>query len=241
MDDDKEKDDLLDQIPPEKDPNLDYSLRKVRSPQEAEAIVMALAEKGIPAQMILDGGIMDPIFIGNTPQNKYEILVQEDDKVAADKIFWELAEASIKEIPKDYHLYQYSDTELKQILVESIDWNELDVLLAEKILRDRNVELNFTEIDKSREDRKKQLAEPQSGQEAWIVIGYIFTLLGGFVGLLLGYSFWKAKKRMPDGEKTYAYSASVRTHGKIIFFIALITVTISASLLFVFSAIRAAV
>lgn len=212
----------LDQLPPEKKAKLTFSLRKVRSLEEAESIVVALDAKGIPAEMILDGGIVDPIFIGSTPSNKYEILVREEDKESADVIFWQWAQDAIDQIPKTYHLYDYSSAELTQILVESTEWNELDVLLAEKILRDRKVDINLGEIEQHRVARKKKLAEPQNGQTAWIVIGYIFAVLGGFIGMLLGYSLWKARKRMPDGEKMPAYTEDVRNHGKIIFFIALV-------------------
>ncbi len=239
MEHEEKKDDILDQLTPEKKVGLTFSLRKVSSLDEAESIVHALDLKGIPAEMILDGGIVDPIFIGDTPSNKYEILVKEEDKEDADKIFWEWAEESIRQIPENYHLFEYSNSELKQILVESTEWNELDVLLAEKILRDRKVEIDRSEIDENREQRKQDMAKPQSGQEGWIVIGYIFALLGGFVGLLLGYSLWKAKKRMPDGEKTYAYAAPVRKHGQIIFFIALAFFTLSTLILILQSVQRA--
>lgn len=229
--DDSRENEILDQLSPEKEVKLTYSLRKVRSLDEAESIIHALDLKGIPAEMNLDGGIVDPIFIGGTPSNKYEILVKEEDKEDANAIFWEWAQEAISQIPKDYYLFEYSNSELKTILIESTEWNELDVLLAEKILRDRDVAIDVSEIDAKRNDRKKEMAQPQSGQEGWILIGYIFSFIGGFVGLLLGYSLWKAKKRLPDGEKTPAYASNVRTHGKIIFFISLVFFTLSAILL----------
>lgn len=228
MENEEEKEEILDQIPAESDKNLTHSLRKVRSLSEAESIMHALDLKGIQAKMLLDGGIVDPIFIGNAPQNKYEILVHEDDRQEAESIFWEWAQEVISEIPEDYHLFEYSDQDLIQILVESTEWNELDVLLAEKILRDRKVPVNFDEIDNNREQRKQELAKPQSGQTGWIVIGYLFAFLFGFVGMLLGYSLWKAKKRSPDGDKSYAYADAVRVHGKIIFFISIISFALFA-------------
>ncbi|MDB3907327.1 hypothetical protein N9355_07630 [Crocinitomicaceae bacterium] len=85
--DDSRENEILDQLSPEKEVKLTYSLRKVRSLDEAESIIHALDLKGIPAEMNLDGGIVDPIFIGGTPSNKYEILVKEEDKEDANAIF----------------------------------------------------------------------------------------------------------------------------------------------------------
>ena len=199
-----------------------YSLRKVSSVDEANIIIERLAERGIEATLSVDSGIVDPIFIGNSPSNKYEILVRSEDKNDADVIFWEWAKETVDHISSDYYLFEYSDEELEKILIESSEWNELDVLLAEKILKDRNVTVDAEAIKVGRNNRKQELANPESGQTPWIIVGYILALLGGLFGMLIGHSLWKASKRMPDGEKVPAYNIHVQNHGRNIFFIALV-------------------
>jgi len=203
-----------------------YSLRKVSSIDEANAILERLNEKDIEAEISVDSGIVDPIFIGNAPSNNYEILINAADKDSADAIFWQWANETIDQIDTDYYLFDFSNDELKKVLIEASEWNELDVLLAEKILKDRKVSIDNEDIAANRDSRRKQLAKPESGQLVWIILGYISACLGGLFGMLIGHSLWKATKRMPDGEKVPAYDQNVQNHGKNIFFIALIIFTL---------------
>ena len=56
----------------------------------------------------------------------------------------------------------------------------------------------------------------------WIIFGYVAALIGGFIGILLGYSLWLSKKKLPNGSKVPAYNEEIRKHGRIIFYLGII-------------------
>jgi len=78
-----------------------------------------------------------------------------------------------------------------------------------------------------RQKRLEDLAQPDKRQIPWIIAGYIFSLLGGFLGLIIGWSLWKMKKTLPNGEKVYAFMNIDRMHGKLIFLIGIIILPIA--------------
>ena len=101
-------------------------------------------------------------------------------------------------------------------------WGKFDYLLAQKILIDRGEVISNEQLMAFRQKRLEDLAQPDKRQIPWIIAGYIFSLLGGFLGLIIGWSLWKIKKTLPNGEKVYAFMYHDRVHGKIIFLIGII-------------------
>ncbi len=201
--------------------NLNFAIRTLGSIEEAHEIKELLEKEGIPSKVTEARSGLAPIFVGSELTNKFELLIDESNAEAANSLFLSWAKSSLSDIPEDYYLFQFNDDELKKVLTEVSEWSELDVLLAEQILRDRNVAINETQIKQNQEERIEELKKPESGQEVWIVLGYITAILGGLFGAMLGYALWQAKKRLPDGRKVFAYDTSVRTHGQIIFFISI--------------------
>jgi len=59
----------------------------------------------------------------------------------------------------------------------------------------------------------------QQGQPGgWRVpVGYVFALLGGLIGIVLGGQLWRGKIAGPQGFKVPRFDESARFHGKIIF------------------------
>ncbi|GAB5418968.1 MAG: hypothetical protein Crog4KO_00510 [Crocinitomicaceae bacterium] len=201
--------------------NLNFTIRTFATNGEAHEIQKLLEKEGIPSKVSEARSGLAPIFVGNELNNKFELLIDQNDADRANELFMEWAKSTLDTIPEDYYLYDFSDDELKKVLAEVSEWSELDVLLAKKILLDRKVEIDETQIKQNQEERIEELQKPESGQEVWIVLGYILSLLGGLFGAILGYALWQAKKRLPDGSKVFAYDSSARTHGQIIFFISI--------------------
>jgi len=77
-------------------------------------------------------------------------------------------------------------------------------------------------LNSLKNERLKHLAKPEENQKPWIIAGYLFSILGGFLGLIIGYFLWTAKKTLPNGKKVYSYSKKDRKHGKYIFYIGLL-------------------
>lgn len=73
-----------------------------------------------------------------------------------------------------------------------------------------------------KKERLQILAKPEEPQKSWITVGYIFSILGGFLGIIIGYLLWTSKKTLPNGERIYSYNENDRKHGKTIFILGLI-------------------
>ena len=74
--------------------------------------------------------------------------------------------------------------------------------------------------------RIEDLAKPESNQKLWIWFGYAAALVGGLLGIIIGHLLWKGKKTLPDKTQVYTYSESDRKHGKIIFYIGILMLTL---------------
>jgi len=53
-----------------------------------------------------------------------------------------------------------------------------------------------------------------------LVAGYVFSLLGGLIGLAIGSQVWRGKVNTPSGEKAFKYDESSRRHGRVMVFLA---------------------
>ena len=196
-----------------------FSLRKVATENEAKDLIKLLNQAGVNASLKKDSADLDEVLQGHGSTNKYEILIKEEDREIAESTLISDASKYLNGISDDHYLFEFSDSELIDILIKKDEWNELDVLLSEKILQDRKVEIDQVAINKKREQYTAELKSPEGGQQGWIIVGYISAILGGFLALIIGYFIWQAKNSLPNGEKVYAYNETVRKHGLIIFVI----------------------
>ena len=124
-------------------------------------------------------------------------------------------------------MFDFTNEELYDILLKSDEWNKFDYILAQKILKEREKPIDEDLIESLKKQRIEELARPEGNQKPWIIAGYLFALLGGFLGIIIGYFLWTSKKTLPNGQKVYSYSKKDRTQEKYIFFVAIIIFPIS--------------
>ncbi|MFY8036838.1 MAG: hypothetical protein ACOVMQ_06705, partial [Cyclobacteriaceae bacterium] len=122
-------------------------------------------------------------------------------------------EQASRDIEKDYYLYSFTDEELFDLISKQDEWSEMDFYLAKKILTERGKDVSESTIQLLKQQRLTTLSKPDETPKAWIYGGYFFAFLGGFLGILIGYSFWISKKIVPNGTKVPMYSNEVRLHG----------------------------
>ncbi|WP_010516976.1 hypothetical protein [Croceivirga radicis] len=196
---------------------------------EAQAIELKelLEENGIKSVLADNIPPVDVTFSGNTLEHQYEIRIKQSDFKKAEKFLEKQAENLIDEVDKDYYLFEFSDEELYDILLKSDEWNEFDYTLAQKILTQRGKSVDKDLLNSLKKQRLEQLAKPEESQKAWIMADYIFAVLGGLLGILIGYFLWTAKKTLPNGQKVFSYSDKDRKQGKVIFIIALVIFPVS--------------
>lgn len=174
---------------------------------------------------------IDITFSGSTLQNQYEIQIDSSDFEKAEAILEKETEIMLDKIDKDYYLLSYSNEELYEVILNSDEWNVFDYKLAQKLLADRGKTIDPEMLASLKKERLKILAKPEENQKPWIIAGYIFSLLGGGIGIIIGYSLWKSKKTLPNGERIHSYNDQDRKNGKRIFLISIIIFPLS----FIFS------
>ncbi len=203
--------------------NENYSVfRKYPTLQQVKDLERLLNQNNIATEIADNIPPVDSSFSGSTLQNQYEIKIQLTDFEKAEKILDENAENLIEEVDKDHYLFSFTDDELYEILLKADEWNEFDYKLAQKILIQRGKSVDTELLKALKKQRIELLAKPEENQKSWIIAGYVFAVLGGFLGILIGYSLWTSKKSLPNGQKVYSYDEKDRVHGKNIFYIGLI-------------------
>lgn len=198
---------------------------------QAKELEMLLNKNNIKTLLTDNIAPIDITFSGNTLQNQYEVKIDSSDFQNAENILEKEAENLLDTIDKDYYLLSFSNEELYEIILNSDEWNVFDYKLAQKILSERGKTVDPEMLASLKKERLKFLAKPEENQKPWIIAGYIFSLLGGGIGIIIGYSLWKSKKTLPNGERVYSYNDQDRKSGKRIFLMSIIIFPLS----FIFS------
>lgn len=210
--------------------NQDFSLFKsLPTAEQANELKSLLNQNGIETVMDDNRAPFDITFSGSTVQDKYEVIIKKADFEKAESLLEKQAQETIQNINKNHYLFEFSNEELYEILLKPDEWNSLDYSLAQKILTDRGKSIDIDLLNSLKNERIKDLSKPEEGQLGWVVAGYFFSILGGFLGLIIGYFLWTSKKTLPNGEKVYNYTEKDRKHGKTIFLIGLIVLPILLS------------
>jgi hypothetical protein len=196
--------------------------RKYPTLEQAKELETLLNKHNIDTNIVDNIASVDSNFTGSSLQNQYEVKILLADFEKAEKILDENAEKLIDQIPEDHYLFGFTDTELYEILLKSDEWSELDYKLAQKILTQRGKSIDPDLLKGLKKQRLELLAQPEGNQKPWIFAGYTFALIGGLLGILIGYLLWTSKKSLPNGQRVYSYSEKDRTHGKTILYIGLI-------------------
>ena len=207
----------------------EYSIfRTFSNFEQVSELQNALNENGIETIIDDNSPPVDVTFsVGAQITDKIEIRIKPGDFKRAEEILEKLVEQNLNDLDPEYYLFDFTNEELYDILLKSDEWNKFDYILAQKILKEREKPIDEDLIESLKKQRIEELARPEGNQKPWIIAGYLFALLGGFLGIIIGYFLWTSKKTLPNGQKVYSYSKKDRTQGKYIFFVAIIIFPIS--------------
>lgn len=181
--------------------------------ERVEALTTLLQEQGIEFKVTEDRSSLDSLYGGDRPTHYYLNLKQADFE-RANALLFSIGEKEMDLVGKDHYLYTFTDEELFEVLSKPDEWNELDFNLSKRILKERGKEINDDTIDLLRKQRIKDLAQPDESHTTWIYAGYIMAILGGILGVFIGWHLTSFKKTLPNGQRVYGHSESDRRHGR---------------------------
>jgi len=195
------------------------TIRKYPHVELANDIIQTLTANEISYKLIDNSPSVNITFSGDTLQNEVELKIKQSDFETVNKLLDKEAKSNLDQVEQDYYLFDFSDEELFEIILKHDEWSALDYQLAKRILEQRGNSVNEQLISNLKKQRIQDLSKPESSQIVWVTFGYISAILGGLIGMFIGWYLWSFKKTLPDGQKVNAYSARDQKHGKAIFFI----------------------
>ena len=192
--------------------------RTIFDRNQAIALKQLLENEGVAVELSDSVSGFNRIYLGAGVDRSFAIQIKGEDFNKAEAILKKDSEAALSDVEDDYYLFQFTNEELLDILNKPDEWNSFDVLLSEKLLKERGQDsaVNSEEIEK---DRLNILAVPSDASEM-IVLGYVFALVTeNILGALIGVLLWSLKKTLPDGTTVHRYATADRNQGIVIFIV----------------------
>jgi hypothetical protein len=170
----------------------------------------------------------DPTYSFNEAAvTQYAVKIKSEDFEKVNQLLKDDENEDVTEIGKDYYLYSFTDDELMEVITKADEWSPFDVVLARKLLAEKGKNLTDEAISAINEKRIEALKVPEPPQTYWIVIGYIGALIGGLLGIFIGWYLTTYKKTLPNGERVYEYNEKDRKQGRVIFYIGIVVLTVA--------------
>ena len=203
--------------------------RSFYTEDEAISLLEFFKEKGIDGSIVKYRPIVDKIYVGVNYHREFQVRIKSYEFNKANEILDRHINQNLSEIGEDYYLHSFTDNELLEIIEKPDEWNNQDIIISKKILRDRGVTISDDEVSEKKIARIKKLEKPEREDGLFIILGYFFSVFFGFFGIGIGLLIRNAKKTLPDGRKVFLYDNKTRDHGKNILIIGL---SITALVLF---------
>ncbi len=124
---------------------------------------------------------------------------------------------------ENHYFTSYSTQELYEVIQRQDEWSDFDLEMAVKFLKKRGQDVSDKRFEELKAIRNKELAEPDEPWKYYLITGYICALMGGFLGILIGFSLYNSKKEVPENRKVFRFSPENRKHGLVIMILALVS------------------
>ena len=190
------------------------TFRQYNSAEEAAAIVAKLEAVGIQGLLSDNQPAFDATFAYNSAQRLYTLSLSPSDKQRAEALLAQWAEVEAQYVDPDHYLLTFTVDELYDVLRHPAEWDILDVKIATRLLRERGHKVTDSDLAQLRAQETAALAQSVPVGWVWLVNGYLFAMMGGAFGILIGYFIRNAHKTLPDGSKVWLHPESDRRHGK---------------------------
>jgi hypothetical protein len=201
--------------------------REFNDQEGADALADVLITNEISFEVAHDRDSLDALYGDRHLRQRFYIKLKQEDFAKADKILLRESAQHLDTVSSDHYLFSFTDDELFDIVSKPDEWNEFDYVLARKILKDRGKDINTETAELLKKQRIRDLNKKEEGQGTWIFAGYLFALLGGLLGIFIGWHLSTFQKTLPDGRQFYAYTDRDRRHGRRILIIGLVMLVVT--------------
>ncbi|MBP7555153.1 MAG: hypothetical protein KA821_02735 [Chitinophagaceae bacterium] len=179
-----------------------------------------LKENNIEFVVEKSKALLDAGFVDTSIEQRIHIKLKPQDFKKANQVLEDYYKAQLNNIDPDYYLLSFSDEELNDVIARPDEWGHFDYQLALKLLKERGHEIEEDRLAKLKEERIKDLAQPEKAGGWLLFFGYCFIPFGVIVGFLIGRHLFYSKKILPNGQLVFSYRERDRKHGNTIMIIA---------------------
>ena len=127
---------------------------------------------------------------------------------------------------EEHYLDSYKDYELIEVISMPKDWDKFDLEYAKKLIKKRGIVVDEEIIEKAKLKQENELKEPTKAKAVIILVGYLFSLMGGWIGLVIALHLKYKKNKIEGHENIFYYDEKSRSHGDSMLIIAIIWVLI---------------
>lgn len=189
------------------------TFRSYETEDEATTAQTLLNRNNIPNVLSEERALLDSTMIGQQFDAPYRVKVPAEHFSKAEQVLRTSVDISGIDVEPDYYLLSFSTEELKEVIEKKDEWGAYDYALALKLLKEKGITFTATDLEQLHKKRIEVLAAPENGVSIWMLIGYLSALLGGAMGIFIGFILMRARKTLPDGSRAFIYNDRSRAHG----------------------------
>ncbi|RMG71810.1 MAG: hypothetical protein D6722_06250 [Bacteroidetes bacterium] len=188
---------------------------------EARETLRLLEQADIPFVVEDLNADFDPFFAFNKVGAKVFIKVAQSDFPRARQALLRAAALYQGRVSPEHYLHDFSREELREVVYRQDEWSVEDVLMAQQLLRERGEEMDEAALAAAWQARLQEIRQPQAGDREGLRIGWLLSLIGGLLGVFIGYNYWQLRKYDPEGQPFWVYDAATRRQGHYMMYLGL--------------------
>lgn len=163
----------------------------------------------------------------NKATKTFMLMLNPKDFEQANALLELKAAFDIDQINASHPFFSFSNDELSDVVMNYDEWNPTDVKLAKHLLAKDKIAISDAQINAFKKGKEAEMRKPEKSDRVTILIGYVFSLTGGIIGLAISLFLINSKKTLPSGEKIYTYCESDRKHALVMLSISCIVFAFS--------------
>ena len=208
--------------------------QRFSDPALADELKDKLEGYGITATVVKDAPLLDEVWIGSSSQQDYYVKIAGNDFVKAHTMLEDYYSKEMESVDPSYYLFEFSDTELQDIISNPQEWGPLDYQLAKKLLTEKGIAIPESKSSILAAGNMEKSAQHADGSSLKLIgavfIGYVTISLvsmiitqrynfpySSMLILLAGSHLAWGRKTLPDGSRVFLFNHADKQAGKFIF------------------------